>query len=160
MFILYIILYHKLTCFVIMTLFPFYKNMLQFSGWSCSYKNGALLAKFQPDVLNHPFVLICGCLLYTWFRDGPLEKLWGEGNFPAAGIFFRYQIPCMNFFRPKHEYFLGLIGVHDFFSFNFPLRQYFFVLRPQPPPPAPPISFLMVRSLIVGGERKGGEGRV
>ena len=58
---------HKLTCFVIMTLFPFYKNMLQFSGWSCSYKNGALLAKFQPGVLN-PFVLICGCLLYflTW----------------------------------------------------------------------------------------------
>ena len=44
---------HKLTCFVIMTLFPFYKNMLQFSGWSCSYKNGAL-AKFQPRVLN-PF---------------------------------------------------------------------------------------------------------
>ena len=46
-----------------MTLFPFYKNKLQFSGWSCSYKNGALLAKFQPGVLN-PFVLICGCLLY------------------------------------------------------------------------------------------------
>ena len=33
------------------------------------------------------------------FRDGPLEKLWGrEGNFLAAGIFFRSQIPCMNFF--------------------------------------------------------------
>ena len=48
---------HKLTCFVIMTLFPFYKNMLQFSGWSCSYKNGALLAKFQPGVLN-PFLFI------------------------------------------------------------------------------------------------------
>ena len=32
-------------------------------------------------------------------KDGPLEKLWGgEGNFRAAGIFFRYQIPCMNFF--------------------------------------------------------------
>ena len=32
-------------------------------------------------------------------RNGPLEKLWGrEGNFQAAGIFFRYQIPCMNFF--------------------------------------------------------------
>ena len=46
-----------------MTPFPFYKNMLNFSGWSCSYKNGALLAKFQPGVLN-PFVLICGCLLY------------------------------------------------------------------------------------------------
>ena len=34
-----------------------------------------------------------------YLRDGPLEKLWGgEGNFRAAGIFFRYQIPCMNFF--------------------------------------------------------------
>ena len=22
----------------------------------------------------------------------------GEGNFKAAGIFFRYQIPCMSFF--------------------------------------------------------------
>ena len=32
-------------------------------------------------------------------RDGPLEKLWGgEENFRAAGIFFRYQIPCMDFF--------------------------------------------------------------
>ena len=33
-------------------------------------------------------------------RDGPLQKLWGggEGNFRAAGNFFRYQIPCMNFF--------------------------------------------------------------
>ena len=33
-------------------------------------------------------------------RDGPLEKLWGgEGNFRAEGIFFRYQIPRMNFFQ-------------------------------------------------------------
>ena len=32
---------------------------------------------------------------------GQLEKLWGGGgkeNFRAAGIFFCYQIPCMNFF--------------------------------------------------------------
>ena len=34
-------------------------------------------------------------------RDGPLEKLLGgKGNFRAAGIFFRYQIPCMNFLQP------------------------------------------------------------
>ena len=34
-------------------------------------------------------------------RDRPLEKLWGVGvgNFQAAGNFFRYQIPCMNFFK-------------------------------------------------------------
>ena len=37
-------------------------------------------------------------------RDGPLQKLWGVGgggavvNFCAAGIFFRYQIPCMSVF--------------------------------------------------------------
>ena len=40
---------------------------------------------------------------HCWFilRDGPLEKLLGgQGNFRAAGIFFRYEIPCMNFFRP------------------------------------------------------------
>ena len=24
----------------------------------------------------------------------------GVGNFRAAGIFFRFQIPCRNFFRP------------------------------------------------------------
>ena len=67
----------------------------------------------------------------SFLMDGPLEK------------FFRYQIPCMIFFRPQHEYFLGVIGVHKFFSFNFPLREYFSVLRPPPPP----ISFLMVRPL-------------
>ena len=75
---------HKLTCFVIMTLFPFYKNMLQFSGWSCSYKNGALLAKFQPGVL-YPFVLICGCLLYCTC-DGccPPEQCWSfDGSCPC-----------------------------------------------------------------------------
>ena len=31
-------------------------------------------------------------------RDGPLETFVGKGNFRAAGIFFRYQIPLMNFF--------------------------------------------------------------
>ena len=38
-------------------------------------------------------------------RDGPLEKLWGGGG---VGI------------------------LHEFFSFNFPLREYFFCT---PPPP-------------------------
>ena len=31
-------------------------------------------------------------------RDWPLEKLWGEGKFSSRRNFFRYQIPCMNFF--------------------------------------------------------------
>ena len=68
-------------------------------------------------------------------RDGPLEKLWGggEGDFRAAGICFRYQIPCMNFF-------LGLTGVQDFFFIQFSLARIFFLYFARPPP----ISFLMV----------------
>ena len=33
-------------------------------------------------------------------RDGPLEKLWwgGGGEFSNRRNFFRYKIPCMNFF--------------------------------------------------------------
>ena len=79
------------------------------------------------------------------FRDGPLENFsGGEGNFRAAGVFFRYQIPGMNFFLGHSmNIFLGLTGVQEFFSFNFPLREFFFVLRPPPPP----ISFLVVRPL-------------
>ena len=67
-------------------------------------------------------------------RDGPLEKLWGgEGDFRAAGICFCYQIPCMNFFLGhSRNIFLGLTGVQDFFSFNFPLREYFFCTSPAP----------------------------
>ena len=38
--------------------------------------------------------------------------------------------------------FLGLIGVHEYFSFHFSLREYFFVLCPPPPK-----RFLMVRPL-------------
>ena len=30
-----------------------------------------------------------GDVVAVLVRDGPLEKLWAEGNFQAAGIFFR-----------------------------------------------------------------------
>ena len=64
----------SLVFYAIMTPFPFYKNMRNFSGWSCSYKNGALLAKFQPSVLNS-FVLICGCLLYKMPLFAKFQKI-------------------------------------------------------------------------------------
>ena len=64
-----------------------------------------------------------------------MERGGGGVNFRAAGIIFRYRIP----------YFLRLIGVHEYFSFNFSLREYFFCTSPVPPPP--PIRFLMVRPL-------------
>ena len=58
---------HKLTCFVIMTLFPFYKNMLQFSVWSCSYKMRLYWPNFSLVFLIHLF-LHAGvyCIASSW----------------------------------------------------------------------------------------------
>ena len=70
-------------------------------------------------------------------RDGPLEKLWGGGGrgiFELQEFFFVIKFLVWIFFRPLHEYFLGLIGVQEFFSFNFPLREFFFCTSPAPPP--------------------------
>ena len=78
-------------------------------------------------------------------RDGPLEQLWGGGG---GGIFvprkfFSLSNSFMNFsFRPQHEYFFGLIGVHKFFSFNFPLCEYIYFLYFARPPP--PIMFVSI----------------
>ena len=39
------------------------------------------------------------------------------------------------------NFFPGLLCMHDFFfSLNFPLHEFFFVVRPQPPPPPSPPS--------------------
>ena len=80
-------------------------------------------------------------------REGPLEKIMGGGGrgiFEPQGCFFVFKFLVRIFFRTWHEYFLGLIDVHEFFSFNFPLREYFACTSPAPAP----ISFLMVRPLI------------
>ena len=75
----------------------------------------------------------------------------GKGIFEPREFFFRYQIPCMNFFLGHSmNIFLGLIGVHEFFSFNFPLREYFFfVLRLHPAHKfsnGPPLSLIQISS--------------
>ena len=63
------------------------------------------------------------------FKDWPLKKLWGEGGEFSS----RMKFPLYEFFRPLREYFLAF-GVHEYLSFNFPLREYiFFVLRPRLP---------------------------
>ena len=50
------------------------------------------------------------------FRDGPLEKLWGEeGNFQGAGIFLLSNSLYDFFLGHSMNIFLGLIGVHEFF---------------------------------------------
>ena len=49
-------------------------------------------------------------------RDGPLEKLWGgRGIFELQEFFFVIKFLVWIFFRPLHEYFLGLIGVQECF---------------------------------------------
>ena len=60
----------------------------------------------------------------------------------------------MNFFSLVHEYLLGILGVH---SFNFPLREYFFVFRsPTPPFPSPIIRSFFVLFILRPIESQGG----
>ena len=66
----------------------------------------------------------------------------GKGNFRTAGIFFFSLSNSLYEFVLGHSMniFLVLIGAPEFFSFNFPLREYFFCTSP-----APTVIFLMVR---------------
>ena len=87
----------------------------------------------------------------------------GEGNFRAAGIFFVIKF-LWNFFRPLHEYFLGLIGVQEFFSILiFPCANFFFVLRPPPHKfsngPSLTPDGVMNKLACVAGVWKGREGK-
>ena len=51
---------------------------------------------FNLTMLKSSFISLKVCTN----KGRTIRKLMGggEGNFRAAGIFFRYQIPCMNFF--------------------------------------------------------------
>ena len=53
------------------------------------------------------------------------------GDFSSRSFFFSLSNSLYEFFLGHSmNIFLGLIGMHEFFSFNFPLREYFFfVLR-------------------------------
>ena len=57
----------------------------------------------------------------------------GGGEFSSRRNFFSLSNSLYEFFwGPQNEYFLGLIGVHEFFSFKFPLGEYFFCTSPAP----------------------------
>ena len=70
-------------------------------------------------------------------RNGPLEKLWGGGGgefSSCRNFFFVIKFLVWIFFRPLHEYFLGLIGVQEFFfHLIFPCANFFFCTSPAPP---------------------------
>ena len=59
----------------------------------------------------------------------------GRGIVKPQEFLFVIKFLVWIFFRPKHKYFLGLTGVHEFFSFNFRMREYFFCTSTPPPPP-------------------------
>ena len=91
------------------------------------------------------YLKICLQVCLVKVRDSTVRKAMGGGGgiLEPQDFFFVIKFLVWIFFKPWHKYFLGLIGVHEFFSLNFLLREYFLVLR-SPPPPTP-ISFLMVR---------------
>ena len=72
---------------------------------------------------------------YRQFRDGPLEKLLGEGfeNFQAAGIFFVIKFRVWIFLGRSMNIFRANWLVWIFFHLIFPYANIFFVLRPPPP---------------------------
>ena len=69
----------------------------------------------------------------------------GEGNFRAAGIFSLSNSLYEFLLGHSHEYFLGLIGVHEFFfPLNFPCTNIFFVLRSHKFSNGPSLTFVFV----------------
>ena len=71
----------------------------------------------------------------------------GRGIFEPQEFFSSSNSLYEFFLGYSMNIFLEFIGVQEFFSFNFPLRAFFFSTSPAPPPSPPPpaLSFLMVR---------------
>ena len=72
---------------------------------------------------------------YFFYTKGPTIRkvMGGGGNFRAAGIVFVIKFLVCIFFSPLHEYFLGLIGVQEFFLMKFSLARIFFMYFARPP---------------------------
>ena len=84
-------------------------------------------------IVGHKFISFF--VTVTCFKDGPLEELWGGGEFLSRKDFFRYQIPCMNFCWPQHEYFFRINWrAWIFFHLIFPYANIVFLYFAPPPP--------------------------
>ena len=63
-----------------------------FNNWSIILKE---YIHFRRRKINR---LLFTTYLKCEIRDGPLEKLWGGGEFSSRRNFFRHQIPCTTLF--------------------------------------------------------------
>ena len=64
------------------------------------------------------------------FKNGALEELWGWG----WGFFEPHENSIVWIFYVFVWTFVTLLGVHEYFSFNFPLHEYIFLYFVPPPP--------------------------
>ena len=106
---------------------PIIVNYLVFSGDLDMHCSGSLNLSHLTNIVK----------IYS-FKNGPLEELWGWG----WGFFEPHENCLVWIFYAFVWTFLTLLGVHEYFSFNFPPHEYFFfVLRPPPPTPLLPHQF-------------------
>ena len=73
-------------------------------------------------------------ILYNKGRT--IRKIMGGGIFEPQGFFWLPNSLYEFFLGHSMNIFLGLIGLHEFFPFNFPLREYFFGASAALPLPA------------------------
>ena len=114
-----------------------------YSGnWGCGAFGGDSRLKGTRNLPSNLSFCLHDCsnccrLFYQMIRDGPLEKLWGGREFSSLRNFFRYQIPCMNFFKAIAWIFFRINWrAWIFFHLIFPCANIFFMyfVRPSPPP--------------------------
>ena len=115
-------------CLILHVLFPFYFIyllfifFLLFSYCYCKAKwifSDYFLSLCLPTVWTRWISKLNKFDIVWWkiLRDRPLEKLWGGGGelFSRRNFFSAIRFHVWIFLKPWHEYFSGLIGVHEFF---------------------------------------------
>ena len=60
----------------------------------------------------------------------PIKLLGRDREILESHELLSSPFPLYGFFRPMHEYFYGLLGVHEFFYIKFSLARIFFCTSP------------------------------
>ena len=109
-------------------------NLVHLDTVTCSNDK---IAHSSPIGTCSSCIITCSTHTVALIKGRTIRKVMGgEGNFRAAGIFFRYQIPCMNFFKAIAWIFFRVNWrAIIFFHLIFPCANFFFCTSPPPPPP-------------------------